>query len=168
MKPMSRNSRRTIREAPARGARVLRLGEFLPYRLNVLAVAVSRGLAGTYEERFGISVPEWRLLATLGEFHMMTAKAVGRHSHMNKVMVSRAASSLEKKGYLRRVPNEDDLREAFLVLTTKGKALYEEIAPLALDYVGGLTSILSESEQESLDRIIRKLMSNADGAASIA
>jgi DNA-binding MarR family transcriptional regulator len=72
----------------------LKLDEFLPYRLNVVASLVSLALSRIYVDRYGIGVPEWRILVTLGQFEVMTAKAVGAHSHMHKTKVSRAVSTL--------------------------------------------------------------------------
>ncbi len=74
----------------------LKLEEFLPYRLNVLAAVTSQALASVYEERYGIGIPEWRVLVTLGQFGTMTGKAIGEHTHMHKTKVSRAVASLEK------------------------------------------------------------------------
>ena len=62
----------------------LELETFLPYRLNILAETVSQSLAGVYRRRYGITVPEWRLLATLGQFGTVTAKGVGQHSRMHR------------------------------------------------------------------------------------
>ena len=62
----------------------LRLEEFLPYRLNVLASLVSQALSRIYVERYGLGVPEWRVLVTLGQHGVMTAKAIGAHTHMHK------------------------------------------------------------------------------------
>lgn len=80
---------------------------------------------------------------------------------MGKVKVSRAAASLETRGLIRRVPNADDLREAFLVLTPAGEAIYGEIAPLALAYARDLTAGLSAKEQSALGDLIDKLLARA-------
>jgi len=44
---------------------VLLLENFLPYRLSVLTNLVSSAIAGAYRERFGLSIPEWRVVAVL-------------------------------------------------------------------------------------------------------
>ena len=95
----------------------LKLEEFLPYRLNVCASLVSQALSRIYAERYKIGVPEWRVLVTLGQFGMMTAKAIGSHSHMHKTKVSRAVALLERRKLVARRANRADLREAFLSLT---------------------------------------------------
>lgn len=140
----------------------LSLARFLPYRLNVLATVTSEGLGRIYGERFGIGIPEWRVLATVGEFGSITAKAIGRHAHMGKVKVSRAAAALEVRGLLARKPNADDLREAFLVLTPSGQAMYDEIAPLALDYEASLNATLTTDERAVLDEMIGRLIVTAE------
>ena len=142
-------------------ARALTLSTFLPYQLSVVAAAASHGLARIYSEQFGITIPEWRVVATVGEFRSISAKAIGLHAYMDKVKVSRAAASLEARGLIRRLPNPDDRREAFLALTPSGQAVYERIAPLALDYVDRLTSALSSEEETALDGLIRKLLRTA-------
>ena len=112
----------------------LKLEEFLPYRLNVVASLVSQALSRIYAERYGIGVPEWRVLVTLGQYGMMTGKAIGAHSHMHKTKVSRAVALLEKRKLVARRANRADLRESFLALTPAGRAMYEDLAPIALEF----------------------------------
>ena len=145
-----------MRERPA-----LKLAAFLPYRLNVAAAIVSEGLARIYSQRFGIGVAEWRVLATVGEFHSITGKAIGQHAHMGKVKVSRAVAALEARSLIQRIPNEEDLREAFLVLTAEGAHLYGEIALLAMAYVERLEAAVSPGELTALNAVLDKLMQRA-------
>lgn len=160
MKPSSRAVASRSRHKPA-PTRALTLATFLPYRLNIMAAVVSEGLSRAYSERFGIDIPAWRVLATVGEFRSITAKAIGSHARMGKVTVSRAAAFLEGRGFIRRIPNAQDRREAFLVLTPQGESVYGEIASLALAYVDGLTEGLSDSETAALDGLIEKLLRRA-------
>ena len=95
----------------------LELEGFLPYRLNLLATEVSQTLARVYGKQFGISIPEWRVLATLGQFGVMTARDIGIHSRMHKTTVSRAVAALEKRQLIARRANRSDMREAFLALS---------------------------------------------------
>ena len=75
----------------------------MPYRLNVLATIVSQGFARLYSERFGISIPEWRVIAMLGQHRALTSKGIGERTHMHKTMVSRAVTDLERHGLLSRL-----------------------------------------------------------------
>jgi len=139
----------------------LELERFLPYRLNVVAESVSRALSRHYAERYGIGVPEWRVIATLGEHGRMTAKQVGAHSRMHKTKVSRAVAALEEKGLIRREPNEEDMREAFLALTGRGLHVYRDLVPRALAFERALDKSLGNSERAHLDAILRRLEDRA-------
>lgn len=136
---------------------VLILEEFLPYRLNVLATIVSQGFAKLYSERFGISIPEWRVIAMLGQHRTLTSKEIGERTHMHKTMVSRAVTDLERHGLISRLANREDKREAFLSLTETGRRVYNQIVPLAHDYAARLTAELSEADRAAFDRIVAAL-----------
>lgn len=140
---------------------VLRLAEFLPYRLNVLASLASEGLARQYQARFGIGIPEWRVLATLGEFGAMTATAIGQHAHMGKVKVSRAVTALAARDMVARAPNGADGRGPMLSLTAQGRVVYGQIAPLAAAYAAALTAGMSDSELARVDQLLRQLTDRA-------
>lgn len=113
---------------------LLSLEEFLPYRLNRLADAVSRDFSRLYRDRFGLTRPEWRLLATLGQYGTMTATAIGQHSAMHKTKVSRAVTALEERRWLRRAPDATDRRVEHLTLTKAGEDAYRELVPLAREF----------------------------------
>jgi DNA-binding MarR family transcriptional regulator len=139
----------------------LKLDEFLPYRLNVCASLVSQALSHIYAERYRIGVPEWRVLVTLGEFGMMTAKAVGLHSHMHKTKVSRAVTLLERRKLVSRRVNRADQREAFLSLSPTGRAMYGELSPIALDFTRQLLDTVDSADRAALDRALTKLRQRA-------
>jgi DNA-binding MarR family transcriptional regulator len=137
------------------------LEEFLPYRLNVLASLTSNALARIYAERFGLTIPGWRVIATLGQYDVRTARDIAAHGVMHKSTISRAVSSLEQQGLIVRRPNQDDRREELLALTQEGRGIYEALAPEALAFEQRLVSILSQAEQEMLARIVAKLSRQA-------
>jgi len=135
----------------------LKLEHFLPYQLNVVSSLVSQALSRVYARRYGIGVPEWRVVVTLGQFGVMTAKAIGAHTHMHKTKVSRAVALLEKRRLIARRANREDMREAFLSLTAAGRTMYEEVAPHALDFAQRLTEILSPADREAFNRALLQL-----------
>src|ERR1700704_2269754 len=141
--------------APAE-APLLKLEDFLPHRLNVLSSLVSQALTRVYG-RHGIGIPEWRVLVTLGENGFMTGKAVGAHTHMHKTKVSRAVAQLEQRKYVARRANRADLREAFLSLTPAGRAIYDEAAPIALDFTNRLSEVVAPSDRAAFDRAMQQL-----------
>ena len=136
---------------------LLRLEDFLPHKLNVLSSLVSQALSRVYGQRYGIGIPEWRVLVTLGQHGVMTGKAVGAHTHMHKTKVSRAVAQLEQRKFVTRRANRADLREAFLSLTSAGRAIYDEAAPIALDFTSRLSEVVAPSDRAAFDRAMRQL-----------
>lgn len=135
----------------------LNLEDFLPYRLNVAAALSSQALSETYAPRYGISVPEWRVLVTLGQYGEMTGKAVGEHSHMHKTKVSRAVALLQERKLVARKANRQDLREALLSLTPTGRRVYQDLVPAALNFSRALLDALDPAERTAFDRALHKL-----------
>ena len=144
----------------------LKLDDFLPYRLNVLANLVSQALSRIYVERYGLGVPEWRVLVTLGEFGVMTGKAIGAHSHMHKTKVSRAVAELEKRKLVARRANRADLRESFLSLTGAGRTIYEDLAPGALDFARRLAEVVDPADRPAFERAMQRLTERSRALAA--
>jgi len=140
----------------------LTLQQFLPYRFANLAEKISVSLSRIYVDRFGISVAEWRILATLGEFGELQAKQVARHSNMDKVRVSRAVASLTTKDLVERRPCPGDSRGSLLRLSGAGRKLYVQLVPQALAWEQALVEPLSEQERELLSGLLDRLEAGLD------
>ena len=136
---------------------LLKLEQFLPYRLNVVATLVSQALSRVYASRYRIGVAEWRVLVTLGQFGILTGKAISAHTHMHKTKVSRAVALLEKRKLLTRRTNRADMRESLLSLTPSGRTIYEELAPPALDFARRLTDILTPADYDAFHRALAQI-----------
>ena len=141
------------------------LERFLPYRLNVLASLTSNALAQIYAERFGLSIPAWRVVATLGQYEDRTARDIAAHGVMHKSTVSRAVSALEQRGLIVRRANQDDRREELLALTAEGRDIYEALAPQALAFEERFVSVLTAEEQHMLVSLIDRLSGHARSMA---
>jgi len=135
----------------------LALDTYLPYRLSVAANAVSELVARAYKTRFGLTIPQWRLIAVLGEDGPLTQQALCARTVMDKVTVSRAAAALTQRGLTSRAPNEGDGRSHRLSLTDEGAALYREVAPSALAIQGRLLEAFRPSEIDIMDNLLRRL-----------
>ncbi len=143
--------------AAERGESLLKLDDFLPHRLNVLSSLVSQALSRVYAQRHGIGIPEWRVMVTLGHYGVTTGKAIGAHTHMHKTKVSRAVAQLEKRKFITRRANRDDLRESFLSLTPEGRAVYEDVAPIAVDFAQRLAEVVPPEDRAAFDRAVTAL-----------
>jgi DNA-binding MarR family transcriptional regulator len=144
-------------------AEPLSLADYVPYRLSVASNAVSRLIARAYEDRFGLSIPQWRLMSVLAEGSLTQQAAVTRTA-MDKVRVSRAAQDLVERRLAVRLANRIDRRSHSLELTAAGRRLFAEIAPLALAYEAALLAGLAPGEVATLKRLLGKL---EDAAAQL-
>ena len=133
------------------------LANFTPFRLNRLAAAVSEHLAEVYQRRFGLELPEWRVIATVGPAWTCTAQHIADSTRMHKTRVSRAIANLVKRGLIERNSNADDRREMELRLTKAGRAMYTELVPLALEREQALLSRFTEEELRAFNEGIERL-----------
>lgn len=166
MSAPARRGERTDAERPARIAAAetegLALDRFLPYRLAVLAHAVSRALSDIYRDRFGLTIPEWRVIANLGRHEPMSSNRIAERGSMDKAKVSRAVSRLVQAGLVTRETDNRDNRLIVLRLSTEGRRVYHDIAPLALAWEEDLMDCLSEDEKTALDAALSKLQARAE------
>lgn len=136
----------------------LDLFKFAPFRLNRLSAEVSAALAVDYRETYGLDIPEWRILATLGfRREACSAQYISQCTRTHKSTISRAVTALLERRLIERVENEDDRREFRLRLTRKGKTLYEELIPRLQQRERDIMACLSAQEREIFDRLIGKI-----------
>jgi DNA-binding MarR family transcriptional regulator len=131
----------------------LKLEGFLPYRLNRISMLVSQEFRKVYGPNHDLTIPEWRVLATLGQFEEMGAKDIGSHSSMHKTKVSRAVRSLEERRWLKRETRPNDRREEILSLTALGRRTYADIVPRALEFERRITKLLGRNSGAFLKAI---------------
>ena len=144
------------------------LAGFLPYQLSVASNAVSSLIATRYRKRFGLKIPEWRIMAMLGDSGRLTQRALAAATVMDKVAVNRAVKVLEERGLVGRVPNPGDGRSHLLELTGEGRAIHAEVMPLARETERDLLSGLNSDEEALLRRLLADMRSRADLLARAA
>jgi DNA-binding MarR family transcriptional regulator len=139
----------------------LHLEHFVPYRLSVLTNIVSMSIAEAYEREFGLSIPQWRVLAVLARYPDLSAIEVAERTAMDKVAVSRAVQGLLATRRLVRTYDSGDRRRTRLRLSSAGRSVYTRVAPLALGYEKKLLDALSATDRRALDRLVSRLIERA-------
>lgn len=139
----------------------LHLEHFIPYRLSILSNIVSMSIADRYEREFGLSIPQWRIMAVLARYPDLSAIEVAERTAMDKVAVSRAVRGLLASRRLVRRYDQGDRRRSMLRLSPTGHAVYQRVAPLALQYEQALLDSLGASDRQTLQRLIDRLMERA-------
>jgi DNA-binding MarR family transcriptional regulator len=137
--------------------RPLDLDAFIPFRLSFTSNLVSDTIARTYDALFGLSIPEWRLIAVIAETGGTSQGAIGARTRMDKVTVSRAAIALVDRGLLQRSDNPGDRRSHLLTLTGAGRDLYAAVAPKALDLERRIFAEFTPAEVEGFVAMLRRI-----------
>lgn len=144
------------------------LEEFLPYRLSVLANRLSRTFARRYQDEFGISIAEWRVIAVLGGFAPLSSNEIGDKTEMDKAKVSRAVAALLKAGLIAREGHPTDQRLIQLTLSRQGRRIYEAIVPRARALETELTRGLSRQDMARIHALLDQLGARIEAVAGEA
>jgi DNA-binding MarR family transcriptional regulator len=142
--------------------RRLILDDYVPYRLSVASNAVSRVISRAYATRFGLKIPEWRLVAVLADHGDLTQQELVARTEMDKVTVSRAVQGLVGRGLAAQHLDPADGRLRRLRLTDEGRGLHAEISPAALALEGEVLSGLSAEEVATLTALLRRVEAAAN------
>ena len=145
------------------------LAGFLPYQLSIASNAVSSLIAERYRKRFALKIPEWRVIAVLGDARArgqaLTQRALTEATLMDKVAVNRACKVLEERGLIARAPNREDGRSHLLELTGEGRSIHEEVMPLALATERELFKGFDAGEQKQFRALLERMRQQAASLA---
>ncbi len=134
-----------------------RLADFLPYVLAITSNALSGRIADEYRLRFGLRIPEWRIMAVLGDARALTQRDLVSATLMDKVAVNRACKVLEKRGLVARSPNDRDGRSHHLELTTAGRTLHEEVMPMTEEMYERIFVDITAQERTQLMALLARI-----------
>jgi len=137
------------------------LADFLPYLLSITSNAVSDRIAAEYSSRFGLKIPEWRVMAVLGDSGAHTQRELVGATRMDKVAVNRACKVLEERALIARSPNARDGRSHHLELTATGREVHGAIMPIALKMEQQLFGALSASERKTFKDLLARIREQA-------
>ncbi len=140
----------------------LKLESFLPYRLSLLSNTVSGNIAATYQDKVGISMAQWRIIAVLAEYPNTSADEVCQRTQIEKSVVSRAIASLLERHLISRKFDKKDKRRSILRLSETGLTVYDEVMPVTETFEKKLLATLSREERKSLSSLLNKLQAGAD------
>ena len=152
---------RSAERKRALASKQLSLPEFVPYRIAALGRRISRSFAKKYEQ-VGISIPEWRAIAHLSEVGTCSSGDICLRTAMDKAKVNRVVTRLVAAGLIFAGTSSKDRRVNTLKLTAKGRKIYDEIVPLALEMQSELLKPLSRSEFTEFMRILGKLQTQVE------
>ena len=127
------------------------------YRISYLANAIVVPSYDDIKRDFGIIRAEYLLLLCLAHFPVLTAQDVSTMTRRPRNSISRAVHRMLSVGYLNRVPDPDDGRQAKLSITPSGRALHDAIAKTLVTRQEEVMDALDDSERQEFQRILQKL-----------
>ncbi|RVT81486.1 MarR family transcriptional regulator [Rhodobacteraceae bacterium CCMM004] len=128
------------------------------FTLQRLATLSTKIATRSVYEPYGLSIPEWRVLAVLGYLGEVSVLTVARHAAVLRTQLPRVTTELEKRGLIRRKTNPDDGRSALLSLTDTGRTTVDEILRRSRSRNADMLSDLSPAERKELMRLVRKVL----------
>lgn len=138
------------------------LEQFLTYRMHVLNKLSDRGIGERYQTKLGITLPEARVIASVGSFGPFSIMDLAKHANLDKSQASRAAEALIQRGLVERAPSAEDGRAVVISLTTEGRALYRKVMPIARKWNADLFGCLDEKEARALGHVLDKVIAAQD------
>ena len=138
------------------------LDQFLTYRMHVLNKLADRGISELYHTKLDITLPEARVIASVGSFGPFSIMDLARHANLDKSQARRAAEALIKQGLVQREASDDDGRVVLISLTAEGRALYKKVMPIARKWNVDLFDCLGDKEKvalsDALDKVIESVL----------
>ncbi|TMO72219.1 MarR family transcriptional regulator [Pseudoalteromonas sp. S3785] len=133
------------------------LEHFLPYQLNQMANLISDDFARVYQQKYDLTIPQWRVLANLAQYGKSNAKDLCTQANMDKSTVSRAIKSLLQRGYIQAELNQQDKRVTQVMLNEQGNAIYKLIAHDAQNWEAQLAKKFTKQQQTQLLNLLKEL-----------
>lgn len=139
----------------------LPLQEFIPYKLAVVANRLSQSIGSLFEKKYGIQIPEWRILMALHSCGPLAPNEVVEHTSMDKGRVSRAQRRLVELELVSVSNDPRDGRRQVLFLTRKGAGMCAAIIPAARETEAWFLSVLPDRERRALDKALSRLLARS-------
>lgn len=152
-------------EGLGKAAGAWRLGgpDYLPYRITLLAKLFDRWSTRLLQDSSGLSVAEWRVLAQLAISSPASVRQLAEQAFVDRAEVSRAAASLEAKGYVERQDNPKDRRSPLLYCSERGRALARRVSAQRREFHKSMTGLLSPEQVQALDSAMLALAKRCVG-----
>ena len=136
------------------------------YRLSYIANALVLPVYDGIKRDFGLSRGEYLLLFCLSHMPVLTARDVAEMTKRPRNSISRAVHRMLDEGYIDRMPDPEDGRQARLSITAKGRALHERIIGRFVDREDEIFGVLDDTEMTALDAILQKLARHVAASAA--
>jgi DNA-binding MarR family transcriptional regulator len=127
------------------------------YWVHALASSLAKGASRYYGAKFGIRLPEMRVLSNLGTYSQLASRDIVELSAMDKGLVSRVLSGLEGRDWVQVVAEDRGARLRRYELTVSGQDMVEKLRPVWRSREAQIQHGLTALEREQLVGLLKKL-----------
>jgi MarR family 2-MHQ and catechol resistance regulon transcriptional repressor len=106
---------------------------------------------------FGLTVPQFAVFECLGHRGPLTFGELSKKMLVSSGNITVVVDNLEKISLVERVHSKEDRRSILVVLTQKGKTLFNDIFRKHAEVITQAASVLTEEEQKILSQLLKKL-----------
>lgn len=131
--------------------------------IRLLAYSVKRQLAFQLEaEALGLVPMQVRVLKVIHKLDSCTALDIASFMQRDKAQVTRLISGLMQRGLIEKVPNSNDKRSQFLLLTAEGEKIQARFGELSKRTEQAMTSGIAEADMQSFLVVAQKIVKNLE------
>ncbi len=134
----------------------------LPMALLRAREAVMRGFRRVLRAH-GLNEQEWRIIRALMEVDQIEIGELAERVFILKPSATRTIKNLQARELVTRSRSDSDQRRAFIALTPKARQLFQTLAPKNEAEYGRITSIIGESEMQTLYDLLSQVTSRLNG-----
>ena len=137
------------------------LDDSIPYMMNRVAGRLNRSLEDDLL-KLGVTFQHWRVLAVLARGDGISIADLSAYAVVPHSTLSRLLTRLESDKLVERSAETPDGRTARVLITTRGRKLYERILPLATGWRDAALVGFSAGEREVLLGFLRRMLANLE------
>jgi MarR family transcriptional regulator, organic hydroperoxide resistance regulator len=141
------------------------LADYLPYLVNRIGARMAEGFSAEVA-RFGVSLPEWRVLAALWPDHTRSQIELAALTSIETSTLSRLLTAMERRGLVQRTRSRDDARVVGVAASAKGKETTRSILPLAQRTEAMAVAGLNPTEVKRLKALLVRVFANLPAPVS--
>lgn len=126
---------------------------------------LARAFEADLEKRLAVhkvTRASWAVLSAIQHHGKTTPAALASFIEIDRAAITRHLDRLEKQELIQRRQSSTDRRAVNIELTQKGSSLIPELAAESLATNAKFTAGLAQSENDTLQAIIKKMLSNSD------
>lgn len=134
----------------------INLKTFIPYRMVRISDKLSQSTSARFVS-YGVSSPEWRIMAVLAEYGVASSKFLQEHTSMDKSRINRAIGSMVDKKWIIRKLEDNDRRQNKITLTNTGKSIFGKVGKMGQDIQDEWLENFTPAEITQLQHLLDKL-----------